>query len=100
MVGLVRKMKCGEIEGDVLKIEEELVVVEKNWRHDIFFLFFFFLSFYVSAGIMPRDEETAQTELKRRTRDGNFLWRKLIRREKSLSLSLAGEDFCCGKRTK
>lgn len=51
------------------------------------FFFFFFLSFYVSAGIMPRDEETAQTELKRRTRDGNFLWRKLIRREKSLSLS-------------
>lgn len=44
MVGLVRKMKCGEIEGDVLKIEEELVAVDavgKNWRHDIFFLFFF-----------------------------------------------------------
>lgn len=48
----------------VLKIEEELVVdaVEKIGDTIFsFFLFFFFPPFYVSAGIMPRDEETAQT---------------------------------------
>ena len=89
----MRKMKCGEIEGDVLKIEEELVVVEKNWRHDIFFL-------RLGRNNATRRRNGADRVKEENERREFSLAEVNSTREVSLSLSLAGEDFCCGKRTK
>ena len=96
----MRKMKCGEIEGDVLKIEEELVVVEKNWRHDIFFLFFFPLFLRLGRNNATRRRNGADRVKEENERREFSLAEVNSTREVSLSLSLAGEDFCCGKRTK